>query len=225
MASALDLRPTFSIYEMRLGSVTAYVRAVTPIIAVESASLGIFLEGSLLLIVADLEHFLKGLVGSAARNKESALRRHLAKNADEAAQTRIRRSDIFALVQLAKSRVSFERNAAPLDGIFRAMFDCVVWPSEEVRKVLLDLYLVRNMIAHTGGADVGIGGEGGYAKQLRRADVFVVRSYGEFSAYHLDPLKALLFFQDALVAVRDLFEHLRKHLAPPEGEGAATRKP
>ena len=82
--------------------------------------------------------------------------------------------------------------------IFDALFGCSPWPSAEVRDVILDLVTVRNMIVHQGAAEVGDEGVGPYAHQFRRADLFNVRHYGEFSIHEIDPLKALLFYRDAL---------------------------
>jgi hypothetical protein len=76
----------------------------------------------------------------------------------------------------------------------------------------MDLVLVRVMIVHSGSADVGIGGLGEYAKQLRRSDVFTVRSYGELTTYRIDPMKALLFYREALVALKSQVDYLREQL-------------
>jgi hypothetical protein len=212
MSNLLTMAPTFSVYELRLGEVAEYTAAVKPYLVEKPAALRVFIDGSIVLAVTYLEDFLRSLVGSAARQREAALRKYLTENGKDTDKAEARTCDLIALVRMAKNRLSFRRDGASINGIFGAMFGCSPWPSDDVRDIILDLVLVRVVIVHSGSADVGIGGVGGYAKQLRRSDVFTIRSYGEFTTYRIDPLKALHLYHEALVALQSQAHHLREQL-------------
>jgi Domain of unknown function (DUF4160) len=45
---------------------------------------------------------------------------------------------------MVRRRVSFEDGGRRLDNLFKLIFTCSVWPSDDVRDVVLDLVLLRN---------------------------------------------------------------------------------
>ena len=88
-------------------------------------------------------------------------------------------------MRLVRRRVSFKDGGKRLDNLFRLLFECSVWPSEEVRDLVLGLALLRNLIVHNSGQDWSQDGvvPARYAPQFRRADVLSVRQYGAFAAH------------------------------------------
>jgi len=199
-------------YNSRLREMAEYNTAVLPYIAERRAGLRVLVEASIVLSVAYLDDFLKALVGTAAPHREKALRRYLTKNGSDEAKRQARTCDLLTLVKIAKSRLSFQKGGASIDGIFRAEFGFSPWPSEEVRDVILDLSLVRNMIIHAGSAEVGVGDVGQYARQIRSADVFTVSRYDELVIHRVDPFKALKFHHAALTVLVTQVDYLRKQL-------------
>lgn len=212
MPSSPLIGAAFTSYEMRLAEVVDYTAAVMPYIVEKPTSLRVFIEGSIVLSVAHLEDFLQSLVGTAAPQREPALRKYLSERGNDADRTRAKTCDLVALVRMAKNRLSFKKNGASIIGIFDAVFGSAPWPSDGIRDVILDLVRLRNMIVHAGSAEVGIGSAGQYAKQLSRAEVLTIQSYGDFTTSRVNPLKALYFYREALIALQAQVNHLREHL-------------
>jgi hypothetical protein len=217
MASPRLLETTFACYEMDLAEVVEYTSAVMPYIVEKPTSLRVFMNGSIVLSVAHLEDFLRSLVGTAGHLREGALRTYLAQYGNDADKDRVKTCDLIPLVRMAKSSLSFKKGGVPISRIFDAVFHCSPWPSDAVRDVILDLVFVRNMIVHSGSAEVGVGGVGAHAKQFRRADVFTIRSYGEFTTYRIDPLRTLRFYHQALMALKSQVDHLRVQIVKSDG--------
>jgi hypothetical protein len=219
MSEVLSLETALTGYDMRLGQLGEYTKAVLPQIVAKPALLRVFIDGTIVLSVAHFEDFMRGLVGAGTRYREAALRKHFTTHGNDSEKAQAPDCDIFELVRMAKRRVSFKERFARTEKIFNLMFGCSAWPSESARDVIFDLVLVRNMIVHQGSADLRIGGDGTaqYAEQLHRTDVFKVTSYGEFTIYRIEPLKALVFYGDAATALQAQIEHLREHLVRSDG--------
>jgi len=132
---------------------------------------------------------------------------------DAAEKKRVKSYDLRELVRRAKSTLSLSKGeGASVSKMLDALFGCSAWPSDAVRDGILDLVTVRNMIVHQGDAEVGDSGVAGYAGQFRRADLFKVRHYGEFSIHEIDSMKALLFYGEVLPNLQAQAEHLRERL-------------
>jgi hypothetical protein len=115
--------------------------------------------------------------------------------------------DIPALVQMAKRRVDFRKKGTRLERLFQVTFGCSPWPDTDTRTTINDLVLVRQVIVHQGGGDLG-----SYANQVCRPGVFTVRSYDDLKTYWLAHLNVLILYRDALVALKAQLEHLERTL-------------
>ena len=142
---------------------TAYVDVVSPAITANVAQLPIFVESIVVLTVAYMEDFLTSLVGSAAREREVELRKHLSNGLTEQGRITVITCDIPVLMQMAKRRVDFRRKGARLESLFQVMFGCSPWPDVDTLTTINDLVLVRQVIVHQGGGDLG-----SYANQVRQ---------------------------------------------------------
>lgn len=212
MSKLPTLESPFFFYQRRLSGAAAYIEAVTPYVVQNPASLRVLVDGSIVLAIAYLEDFLGSILGLASHHRQAALRRFFGKHGSTDERARAATCDLPALIGMARRRLSFKKQGAPIERIFSVLFGCSPWPSDGVRDVVLDLVLIRHMIVHAGGAEAGIGRTRQYAAQLRRTEVLTVRAYGEYSTYHVDPWKALLLYRDAMVALESLLHHLRKEL-------------
>jgi hypothetical protein len=209
------LATAFYGFDTRIGDLTFYTKAVTdsvlqlPLDQRERAG-RVFAEGIIVLAIAHLEDFLQGVVGMAARPREKALRRFLAKDGTPEYRAKLKECAIPELVKLAKKRITFKQGKG-IEALYRAVFGCSPWPpDDDTREVLMDLARVRHVIVHNGSADVGIEDVGPYVSQLRlAADVFNVRTYGEFTTYTLKAIEALRFYMRALLAMQSLKNHLQ----------------
>jgi hypothetical protein len=211
------LAAAFGVYLERISQLKAYCAAVVPFILAlpmserEKARYS-FVESSVVLAIAYLEDFLRSLVGMATRPREQALRKHLQKGADDAQRKSIRECDIYQLSARAQLRITFKEGAR-IDAIYHALFRCSAWPSVEARDTLMSLALVRQIVVHKGSADVGIGGEGSYARRLQQAGIFHTTTYGDWSVHTLAPEPTLDLFNQAMRALVEQFLYLKARIA------------
>jgi hypothetical protein len=79
-------------------------------------------------------------------------------------------------VESPVQRVAHQRSTHG-NRVFRLILRCSVWPSNEVRDVVLDLALLRNLIVHNSRQDWSQDGvmPAAYAAQFRGADVLSAR--------------------------------------------------
>jgi hypothetical protein len=138
-------------------------------------------DSVVVLAAARVDGFYVHVVSLGTRHKEPTLRAHFVAHGHPDASS----CNLPALVKLARRRVSFERGGRRLANLFQLMFNCELWPSDEVRDTVLDLVLLRNMLVHNDGTDVSHDGEitADYATQFRRADVLNVSRYGTLAVY------------------------------------------
>jgi hypothetical protein len=212
MARTAVVEGPFRSFEQRLGAMKDYMYAMMPGVRQQPAALSVFVHSCVVLTTAQYGEFLRALVGTAAGHREEALRRHVVKTAPPERRLEVKHLDRVSLVREAKNRLSFKNGGRRIAALFQATFGCVPWPSDEVRDLLSDLVVIRNMIVHEGSGEVGIGHVGLYAGQLRRADVFNVSRYDDWSVNHLDPMKTLRFFTQAVGAIATSFHHLEERL-------------
>jgi len=215
MSAASDLgRPSlksaFQTIQRRMVQLLEYASVVVPSIREYPHLTPELADSVVVLIVARLEAFFNDLVSLGTRHREDTLRKHFQKNGHKDART----CDLPTLVTLVRGRVSFENGGKRLDNLFLLMFQCSVWPSSDVRDVVLDLVLLRNLIVHNCGIDWSQDSvvPAAYASQFRAADVLSVRRYGEFAVYSVDHYKALLFVKDATLNVVKQLQYLEQHL-------------
>lgn len=184
-----------------------YVDVVSPVITANAAQLPIFVESIVVLTVAYMEDFLASLVGSAAREREMELRKHLSKGLTEQERTTVLTCDIPVLVQMAKRRVDFRRQGARLESLFQVMFDCSPWPDVDTFTTISDLVLVRQVVIHQGGGDLG-----SYANQVRQPGLFTVKDYQGLKVYWLAHLQVLILYREALSALDAQLQYLERVL-------------
>ena len=187
-----------------------YASVVAPSVKEHTHLLPELADSVVVLVVSRLDGFFNDLVSLGTRHREFAVRKHFEKHG----HTQARACDLPTLVKIVRRRVSFEDGGKRLDKLFRLIFRCSVWPSDEVRDVVLDLVLLRNLIVHNSGQDWSHDGvvSAAYALQFRRADVLSVRRYGEFAVYSVDHYKALLFVRDATLGVVEQLKYLEQRL-------------
>jgi hypothetical protein len=232
MAETVVLAPTLGGFATRLGELTGYRSAVGPVILNQPQPVvRVFVDGCLVLTVARLENLMHSIVGVAARHRERALREHLTQNGSRQAREHAKTCDLRGLVRLAKrEHLSFLKDGGVrLDRLFGVLFGCSVWANAEVHDALHDLVVIRNMIVHDGGAEVGFGDAGHSAAQLRRSDVLNVKTYPaldprthpgrhpdayvDWNINEIDPRKALGLLLRSAEAISLEYEHLCNHLA------------
>jgi hypothetical protein len=199
--------PTFQVYRDKIGKMGQYLDVVSPVITANAAQLPIFVESIVVLTVAYMEDFLASLVGSAAREREVELRTHLSKGLTEQERTTVMTCDIPVLVQMAKRRVDFRRRGARLENLFQVMFGCSPWPDADTLTTISDLVLVRQVIVHQGGGDLG-----SYANQVHQPDLFAVRDYQGLKVYWLAHTQVLILYRQALSALNAQMQYLERVL-------------
>ena len=199
--------PTFQVYRDKIGKMGEYVGVVSPVITTNVAQLPIFVESIVVLTIAYMEDFLASLVGSAVREREVELRQHLSKGLTEQERTTVMTCDIPVLVQLAKRRVDFRKKGARLEALFQVMFGSSPWPDVNTLTTITDLVLVRQLIVHQGGGDLG-----SYASQVSQPGLFTVRDYQGLKVYWLAHTQVLILYREALVALNAQLQYLERVL-------------
>jgi hypothetical protein len=199
--------PTFYVYRDKISKMDAYVDVMSPVITANGGQLPIFVESIVVLTVAYMEDFLASLVGSAAREREVELRKHLSNGLTEQKRTTVITCDIPALVQLAKRRVDFRKRGARLESLFQVVFGCSPWPNVGTFTIINDLVLVRQVIVHHGGGDLG-----SYANQVHQSGLFTVRDYQGLKVYRLAHLQVLMLYREALSALNAQLQYLERVL-------------
>jgi hypothetical protein len=205
-----SLKSAFHGLQRKMVQLLEYATVVAPRLKEEIRLLPELADSVVVLVVSRLEAFFRDLVSLGTRHRERSMRNHFRKHGHPNAGS----CDLPALVQLVRRRVSFEDGGKRLDNLFKVMFQCSVWPSQEVRDVVLDLVLLRNLVVHNSGQDWSHEGRvaAAYAPQFRCADVLDVRRYGEFAVYSVDHHKALLFVKEATLAVVEQLKYLEQRL-------------
>jgi hypothetical protein len=218
-----SLDSAFHSIQRRMVQLLEYATMAAPLVAQDPKLLPELADSVVVLVVARLDGFFQDMVSLGTRHRERVVRKHFHKHGNE----RARSCDLPTLIKLVRSRVSFESGGKRLDNLFQVIFQCSVWPSAEVRDVVLDLALLRNFIVHNSGQDWSQEGmtSAAYAAQFRGADVVSTRRYGEFAVYSVDHYKALLFVRNATLCVVDQLKYLEERIvrdtswAESQGEG------
>jgi hypothetical protein len=199
----------FNSYNTRLHHMAAYVAAMTPCVEKNVHVMPLFVEGTVVLIVAHLQAYLESLISHGTRAKETALRHHFQMHGNDAERAAAQTCGLPTLVKWAKRRVSFENRGKKFERIFQLIFECSPWPSSDVQTTISDLILVRNVIVHADGVDIQAGPiVAAYVSQLKRKDLFRANSYGDFTVYHLEHVRVASLVVDALQALQAHVRHL-----------------
>lgn len=205
-----SLESAFHTVTSRMVSLLEYATVAASAIKDEPKLLPEHADSVIVLAVSRLDWFFQDVVSLGTRHRELVLRRDFAKHGHKSAMA----WDLPTLVKMVRRRVSFEDGGTRLDNVFRLMFRCSVWPTDEVRDVVLDLVLLRNFIVHSSGQDWSHNGSvpADYAPQFRRANVLSVRRYGSFAVYSVDPYRALQFLRQGVQGVVEQLKYLEQRL-------------
>ena len=205
-----SLDSAFHSIQRRMVQLLEYATVAAPLVAQDPKLLPELADSVVVLVVARMDGFFQDMVSLGTRHRERAVRKHFQKHGID----RARSCELPTLIKLVRSRVSFEGGGKRLDNLFRLIFRCSVWPSDDVRDAVLDLALLRNFIVHNSGQDWSQDGvmPPAYAAQFRSADVLSTRRYGDLAVYSVDHYKALLFVRKATLCVVDQLKYLEEHI-------------
>ena len=129
-----------------------------------------FLQTTMVMLLAFLEEFFASLVGVATVHQSKQLRSYFTKYGSAEKQRLVREGcDLGKLWRLAEAECTFKSDAKKLKRIFDVLFGFSPFPDERSEELILDLNLVRNVIAHRGGWP-----NENYAKEMRTPGVIVV---------------------------------------------------
>lgn len=207
------LSTEFRDFEGQMVRLLDYANVVAPSLKAQPRLLPEFSDSMVILAVTRLDSFFRSLVSLGTRAREQQIRRHFQKHGNKDART----CDLPSLVKLVRGRVSFEDGGKRLDNLFRLVFEYSVWPSDEIRDLVMDLVRLRHFIIHSSGQDWSQAGvsQAAYASQFKRANVIDVRRYGNLATYSVDHYKTLLFLRDAVQAIVEQAKYLETHLCRP----------
>jgi hypothetical protein len=205
-----SMEGAFSNVKKRMIALLQYANAALLAVKDEPTLLAEHADSVIVLAVARLDWFFQDAVSIGTLYREEVLRKHFAKHGERDATE----CDLPTLVKKVRRRVSFKDDGARLDNVFRLMFQCSVWPTDEIRDCVLDLVLLRNFVVHGRGQDWSHDGRmsADYAPQFRRADVLDVRRYGAIAVYSVDSYRALQFFRSAIQCIIQQLQYLEERL-------------
>lgn len=172
-----------------------------------------FLQTQTVMLLAFLEEFFANLAKIATLHQSEEVRRYFRKYGNEEKQQLVREGcDPGILGRLAEAECSFKRNAKKLKRIFDVLFGFSPFPDSRSEDLILDLNLVRNVIAHRGGWP-----DENFAKKMRTPGVIVVDREIDTSAdgeppritrfYKLD-LRKTTFCRDAIQAAKETVTYI-----------------
>lgn len=205
-----SLRNTFQTVQRQTVQLLQFARLVVPIVQENPKYAQELSDSLVVLVVVRLEAFYTNLLSHGARHREGAVRKHLVKNGYPDAKACI----LPQLVRLVRSQVSFKKEGAKIDRLCRLMFQQPLWVSADVRDVILDLVLLRNLVVHNAGGEWSQDEviEATYGTQFRTCEVLTVKRYGEFVVYNVDYFKSLQFMQKAVLSIVEELRYLNEHV-------------
>jgi hypothetical protein len=188
-----------------------YLALIAPAISTSNDAKKLWLESSILLLVAWHEELLGTLAVTAAHERESQLRSWLAAEVDidEDKREKILRADRRELIVRAKHKLDLKKAGARITRFGIEVWQFDPWPSEECKHDLIDLNLIRQIIAHHDGGDVG----DGYWNQLSRKDLLRTSEYpGLPPVRQLDHEHCIVFMKSAVASLLRQAIHVQTKL-------------
>lgn len=184
-----------------------YISIVAPAIHGNRVATEQFVEGSVLLLTARLESLLGTLVVTAAHEREEKLRSYLEECAEPVKKPRIQAMSRRELIALGKSRLKLSGAGRKISALSEALWGFEPWADEGTRADLIDLNLLRQLVAHRNGGEAG----SDYYQQLCRRELLQSREYVGLPAVRtLDYSACLLFLTPAVAAMLRQALHLRQ---------------
>lgn len=165
----------FAHYQRQLPKMAEYMRSVIPYLAQNRTGIDIFADSVFVLMFAWHEQFLKSLVSSAIRYRQTQAREYLSKSGKPADAQRALDCDFPTLMSIGRGRVSFRKGAAPVERLITALFGFSVWPNDDVRNHIIDLNVLRQLIVHHSGSNVG----DSYWDQVSDKSILKTKQYGD----------------------------------------------
>jgi hypothetical protein len=187
---------------------TDYLQLVTPSIAGRSYATRLFAESSVVLLMAWHEGLLGSLATTAAHEREGVLRAYLGQT-DARRRVHIEQSSRAELIEIARRRLDFGEGGARISRFVAQVWGFDPWPSENVKRDLHDLNLLRQLIVHRGGGTVG----DAYWVQFSRKTLLTSTRYGELPPVHrIDFDECLRFISDAFRGLGQQAVHIQESL-------------
>ena len=206
----------FSEYQGKLMEMHDYINVMTPFILqkkLNRASIGLFVEGAIVMTVVHYEEWLKAILTAAVPHRKQAVIEHFKSGANAKEQRLAEGGSRKQLASLIQNRVSFQRSGASIERTFLALFNCSSWPDETTRNQIIEFVVIRNVIVHSLGGGVGEGDDQPHIARLKSLKVVTKRSYGDWDVYTVDPILALEHgLRQVMGAIKSQFEFLEKEL-------------
>jgi hypothetical protein len=202
-----NIELAFSAYERQLSRVSDYIGTITPALAENRGAVPVFVESMMVVMVARFEHFLTSLIAGGVRQRESVVRDYFSQHGNPDERRISETCDLRTLIRMARRRLSFKKQGAGIERLFGLLFGFSPWHSEDGFRTISDLILVRNVFVHEGDTVLGE-----HATQAHRPDLFASRTYGEFTVYSVNYETGLRFLRDAISALKDQSEYVRREI-------------
>jgi hypothetical protein len=147
------------------------------------------------------------LTAGGVRQRESVVRHYFSQHGSPDERRISETCDLRTLIRMARRRLTFKKRGAGIERLFGVLFGISPWHSEDGFRTISDLILVRNVFVHEGDSVLGE-----HATQAHRRGLFVSRTYGEFKVYSVNYDTTLLFLRDAIIALKDQSEYVRREI-------------
>lgn len=145
----------FSVYLEKFPRMTDYTAAVTPHLSDAPAGIPLFIDSTVVLMMAWHEEFLKSIVANGILRKQNEARAYFAANGDPDERGRASGCSLAELLQMGRRRVTFKKRGAAAERVFFYLFGFSLWPSDQVRDQIVDLNVLRQLVVHHGGTVLG----------------------------------------------------------------------
>lgn len=198
----------FSAYFSKFPQMTAYTTAVTPHLTQEPTAIPIFVEGSIVLMMAWHDDFLGALVAHCTHQKQAEVREYFSTRGNDSERPAAVTCSLRDLISMGRRRVSLKRRGAALEKLFVPLFGFRPWPSDDVLNRLIDLNIVRQLIVHHGGGTVG----DDFWDQLTNKSLVSTRPYGDLLVRSVDHERCLFFLKDAFMAFHEQAFHIKNEM-------------
>jgi hypothetical protein len=187
----------------------SYMTLLTPIVRGNRTATRLFVESSVVLLAAWHEELVGTLAVTAAHEREALLRAYLAKDAAAPGRTQVAKCDRRELIEIAKRRMNLRDTGTPVTRFATDVWGFDPWPDDASRRDLSDLNLLRQLIIHRGGGDVG----DSYWSQLSRVALLSTSQYpGLPPVRQIDHAACIAFLGDAFRSLLMQAVHIQRSL-------------